>query len=244
MGLTLTVLGCSGSYPGPDSACSGYLVQGGGVNVVLDMGPGTLANLQRHIALGDVDAVVLSHAHADHWVDLTGLHTAWTYTLGRTGLPVYGTTETLEKANCLMGDVAPTIDWTSLDDGDTARIGGLDLNFSATDHYVETLAVRVACEGSSLAYSADTGPSWSFSELGTDIGLALCEATNLEADEGEGVLHLSARQAGVMARAAGVERLVLTHLLPGGSREAYRSEGEAAFGRALDVASVHARYDV
>jgi mycothiol synthase len=71
--LTVTILGCAGSYPGPDTACSGYLVQGGGVSVVLDLGPGTLANLQRHVGLDGIDAVVLSHSHPDHWVDLTGL---------------------------------------------------------------------------------------------------------------------------------------------------------------------------
>ena len=72
-----------GHRPGPGSACSGYLVQGAGKNVVLDLGPGTLANLQQHIDLQEIDAVVLSHSHPDHWIDLTGLETAWTYALQR-----------------------------------------------------------------------------------------------------------------------------------------------------------------
>ncbi len=243
MGLKLTILGCSGSFPGPGSACSGYLVQGGGKNVVLDLGPGTLANLQQHIDLQEIDAVVLSHSHPDHWIDLTGLETAWTYALQRTGLPVYGTHQTLEKASCVIGDLAPTIDWTDIDDAHSVKVGGLELSFSATEHYVPTLAVRVAGEGGALAYSADTGPSWSFSEFGTDIDLGLCEATNLEQDEGDGVLHLSARQAGAMARAAGIGHLVLTHFLPGADLTAYRAEGEAAFGGALDLASTHATFE-
>ena len=89
--MRLTVLGCSGSYPGPECACSGYLVQGGGVNVLLDLGPGCLANLQRHLAVTDIDAVVLSHSHPDHWVDLAGLETAWTHIFQKQGLAVYGT---------------------------------------------------------------------------------------------------------------------------------------------------------
>jgi ribonuclease BN (tRNA processing enzyme) len=76
------------------------------------------------------------------------------------------------------------------------------------------------------------------------VDLALCEATHLAAAEGDGVLHLSARQAGAMARAAGVRRLVLTHLLPGGDPEVFRAEGAAAFGAPVAVAAVGDVYPV
>jgi ribonuclease BN (tRNA processing enzyme) len=242
--LRLTVLGCAGSYPGPGTACSGYLVQGGGVTIALDLGPGSLANLQQHIGLHEIDAVVLSHSHPDHWVDLTGLETAWKYTLGRDGLRVFGTPQTHALARALMGELEPSIDWHDLTDGEHVRLGNLDLDFSRTEHYVDTLAVRVATDGVSLAYSADTGPGWSFSEFGLPIDLALCEATNLADGEGEGVLHLSARQAGAMVRDAGIDRLVLTHIIPGGEHEAYRRESEAAFGRPVEVATIHAQFVV
>lgn len=246
MGLTVTVLGCSGSYPGEGEACSGYLVQAGGRNVVLDLGPGSLANLQRHIDLTDIDAVVLSHSHPDHWVDLTGLRTALRYRFGREGLPVYGTAETRSLASALSSSIQPTFDWHVTGDGDEFEQAGLRFRLARTDHYVETLAVRVdePASGGSLAYSADTGPAWSFSEVGEDVDLALCESTYPTDEEAAGVLHLSAHQAGAQARSARVRRLVLTHLWPDTDVEHHRREGEAGFGRAVDVARTHARYEL
>ncbi|HMC51941.1 MAG TPA: MBL fold metallo-hydrolase, partial [Acidimicrobiales bacterium] len=83
MALTLTVLGCDGSYPGPGGACSGYLVRGGGVRLWLDAGSGTMANLQRHVGLDEIDAVVLSHEHPDHWTDLEAYYVACAYGIER-----------------------------------------------------------------------------------------------------------------------------------------------------------------
>jgi ribonuclease BN (tRNA processing enzyme) len=243
--LRLTILGCAGSYPGPGTACSGYLLEGGGVTVALDLGPGSLANLQCHVGLGELDAVVLSHSHPDHWVDLTGLMTATKYVLGRRGLPVYGTAETRQRVTAVMDDIAPTVDWSDIADGHSLSIGGLRFDFSATIHYVETMAMRVTDGRRSIAYSADTGPGWSFTAFdGPPIDLALCEATTLHGDQRNGFLHLSARQAGAMARAADVTSLVLTHLLPGGDPDAYRVEATEAFGGPVAIARVHDRFEV
>ena len=243
-GLRITILGSSGSYPAAGTACSSYLVQGGGVNVVLDLGSGALANLQDHIALADLDAIVVSHSHPDHWLDLGVLATAWKYGLGREGLRVHGTPDTRAKADALVDGLAPTFDWTDIDAGDELVIGGLSLTFSMTDHYVPTLATRVTDGTSSFAYSADTGPAWSFARLGGPVDLAVCEATHLVDKEPEGVLHLSARQAGAMARQAGVRRLVLTHVSPGVDPEAARAEAAEAFGAPVDLAVAHASFAI
>ncbi len=244
--MRLTILGCSGSYPGPGSACSSYLVQGGGRNVVLDMGSGSLANLQLHIDIGDIDAVVLTHRHPDHWADLTGLRVAWKYALGREGLPVYGTGETMALADAVCDGVGPTFDWHVPTGAPTFALGGMEMTFARTDHYVETYAVRLDERGSgrSLAYSADTGPAWSLSSLGTGIHTALCEATYPTDEAAEGILHLSARRAGEMAREAGVQRLILTHLLPGSDAEVHRAAAAEAFGAPVEVAEINASYEL
>jgi ribonuclease BN (tRNA processing enzyme) len=246
MGLTVTVLGASGSYPAVGDACSGYLVQTPACSVVVDLGPGTLANLQRYLDLPDVDAVVLSHSHPDHWVDLIGFRTALRYRFGREGLRVFGTVETHELAASMASSLEPTFVWTDIEDGAEFAVDSLRFRMSVTDHYVETLAARVddRVSGRSLGYSADTGPGWSLTELGGDLDLALCESTYPTDEEAAGVLHLSARQAGAMGRVAGVRRLVLTHLWPDTDPEAHRREGTAGFGREVDVARTNERYEL
>ena len=104
--------------------------------------------------------------------------------------------------------------------------------------------MRVDYGDASFAYSADTGPGWSFSALGDRLDLALCEATYATDAEAEGVLHLSAQQAGAMAREAGVRRLVLTHLHPGADPEVHRRHAEQAFGGPVSIAQIHERYDL
>lgn len=246
MGLSITVLGCSGSYSAPGLACTGYLVTSETTRVWLDAGPGTLANLQRHHTLAEIDAIVITHEHPDHWLDLAMAYVACRYFLDRGTIPVYGTTGTRALARALAGgnDLAPTIDWRLISDGDRVTIGDQRWNFSRTDHPVETLAPRVDSGGRSFAFSADTGEQWSFARLGDGIDLALCEATFLHADLEPASSHLSAHQAGAMAAAAGVDRLLLTHLAPGSDTAAFQHEAASAFGRPVRVVDVDNRYEV
>ena len=239
--FSLTVLGTDGSYPGPGGACSGYLLRAGGFCTWLDAGPGTLANLQLHISLADLDAVVLSHAHPDHWSDVEGLYVALRYFLGRQGMPIYAPDglRDLVRGENMDG----TFDWHVITDGESADIGPLRWTWSRTDHPVETLAARAEVDGRSLGYSADTGAAWSLASLGPALGLALVEAS-LDTDAEGTLQHLSARQAGATAAAAGAERLLLTHLAPPIDREHARSQATAAFGQPAEVAVVGRTWEV
>jgi ribonuclease BN (tRNA processing enzyme) len=240
-GLTLTVLGCSGSYARAGGACSGYLVRTGDTTVWLDAGPGTLATLQQHVGLFDVDAVVLSHEHPDHWRDLEGYLVACRYgTPSRAGVPVYAPAGLRDHA---YFDLEPTFAWHEVTGGDRVAVGGIDISFSRTDHGVETLAARIDGGGASLGYSADSGPDWSLEALGPALDLALCEATLSSEEEGK-VQHMSARQAGASARAAGARRLLLTHLWPALDPARSRAEGSEAFGAPAELAAHNAQYTV
>ena len=240
--MDLTVLGCSGSYPGIECACSGYLVQEGELNVLVDLGPGCLSSLQRHIDLSMVSAIVLSHSHADHWSDLAGFHVASRYRYERVGIPVWGTEETRQIAMLTPGNLEPTFDWHVTGDGDEFEIGSLRFTLERTDHYVETHAMRIESKhGGTMVYSADTGPDWSIERLGRGVDLALVEATYGTDAEAEGMKHLSARAAGDMARAAGAKRCVLTHFWPQSDLSVHARNGETAYGAAVALASPHER---
>jgi ribonuclease BN (tRNA processing enzyme) len=238
--LSVTVLGCDGSYPGPDGACSGYLLACAGTRIWLDAGSGTLSNLQEHVPIEALDAVVISHHHPDHWSDLEHLAVASRWVVPRPLIPVYAPPDVSSLLR--VGAAADVLEWHHIRDGDRVEIGAMTVSFSETDHVATTLAARVDGGGRSLGYSADTGPGWDLSALGSGLHLALCEATYLADQEGS-IPHLSARQAGLSARKAAVERLVITHLWPRVDKAAAEAEAAAAFGRDVTVAAIGERYE-
>ncbi len=245
MNLTVTVLGSSGVFADVDTACSGFLVRAGGTNVMMDAGGGTLANLQRHLSPVDLDAVVLSHSHPDHWLDVPVLRNALKYVLDSpAAIDLYGTDETLTLAEALCSDgLEPTFTPHVIEDGAEFSVGPIRWRCSRTDHPVETMGLRAEFDGRSVGYSADTGPRWSVGELGT-LDLAIIEATYLARDEPADPVHLSARQAGALARAGGARRLALTHLLPGSSVDEAVAEASDAYGSPVEVAAMHHTFTI
>ncbi len=245
---TLTVLGCDGGYPGPGGAASGYLVEASGVALWLDAGPGSFANLQLVADPAAVDAVVLSHEHPDHWSDLDSFAVWLRQHAPARQVAVYAPPGL--RRHAYHGE-DPVFDWHEVEPSHRVALAsratagsGLVCSFSATDHGPPTLAVRVDVRGESaapagaraLGYSADTGPDWSPEELGAGVGLLLCEATYTRDHEGE-ARHLSGRQAGELAAAAGIGRLVLTHRRPSVAEGALAAEADEAFGRPVHQAA-------
>jgi ribonuclease BN (tRNA processing enzyme) len=229
--LSLTVLGCDGSWVGPGGAGSAYLVRTPGSVLLLDCGPGSFGRLQQSVDPASVTAVVLSHHHPDHWTDLHTMSTHSLLALER-DLDVYAPADLPERTG--LGRTS-ALHWHEVTAGDRVVIGDAVCTFRRTEHPAETLAVRVEAGGRALGYSADTGAGWSLAELGHDLDLALCEATftaDLEGTEE----HLSGRQAGAQAADAAARRLMITHRRPTVAASAVRSEATAAFGHPVEQA--------
>jgi ribonuclease BN (tRNA processing enzyme) len=247
-GLRLTVVGCAGSYPGPESAASCYLVEapdgaGGTTRVVLDLGSGSIGPLQRYLDPRHLDAVLLSHLHADHCLDLMGLYVLQRHhPNGPTGrrVPVWGPTGTAARLARGYDLAEPDAMSAELDvrhwpPGETIRIGSLHVTSHVARHPVEAYATRVSWTGPDgrervLAYSGDTDTCDGLDQVARDADLFLCEAAFIEGrDESRGI-HLTGRRAGEVATAAGVRTLLLTHVPAWNPPGVVEVEAEKAFG--------------
>jgi ribonuclease BN (tRNA processing enzyme) len=230
-GMQLTVIGCSGSFPGPDSPASCYLLEAEGFRLVIDMGNGALGVLQRYAELFGVDAVGLSHLHADHCIDLSSYWVARQYAPEgpRPPIPVYGPQATTDRIAGICGENAESIrarfDVRQLSP-QTLQIGPFRVTTERMNHPVETFGFRVEHAGWTVAYSADTGQTDALVRLAQDADLLLSEASFQDAENNPPDLHLTARQAGEYATRAGAGQLVLTHLVPWYDRD--RSLAQAA----------------
>ena len=246
--MRLTVLGCAGSFPGPDSPCSAYLIEAEGFRLLVDFGTGSLAGLQRYASLKAVDAILISHLHADHMLDACSYVVVRRYAPDGPYpvLPLYGPTGVAERLAAAYGegsldDVYTMYElWTG-----TFNVGPLTLTTERMNHPVETYGLRVEHGGRVLAYSADTAPCEALDRIAQGADLFLCEASYLDGEENPPDLHLTGRDAGEAAAKAGVSRLVLTHLVSAWGSEAKTVAAAAAvFSGPVHVARAGARYEV
>jgi ribonuclease BN (tRNA processing enzyme) len=215
--VKLTVVGCSGSVPGPDSACSCYLVEQDGYRLLLDLGAGAAGPLQRHVPASDVDAVIVSHAHGDHWSDLTHLGYLRTLTDSYQPLPVVGPSD--------LPEVVwrhPDVFAASAAVAEVRRMGPFEVRLARVAH-PECWATRI---GDALCYTADTGPCTAIDELADGCRVLLAEASGSDADAPM-TGHLTAGDAGRLAARSGAELLVLTHLRPWHDHAALLAEAAA-----------------
>jgi ribonuclease BN (tRNA processing enzyme) len=218
--MRVTVIGCSGSFPGPDSPASSYLIEADGYAMLLDFGSGALGSLQRYHPLYDIDAVCVSHLHPDHCMDLCGYYVARRYCPDgvQPRIPVYGPRDTgpqMARAYGLEGEtgMSEAFDFRCLREG-PQEIGPFSVTTSLMNHPIEAYGFRIEHEGKVLAYSGDTGTSDVLVELAKNADLFLCEASFVNAPDLPSGVHLTGRDAGEYAARAGVDRLVLTHLVP------------------------------
>ena len=248
--MRLTVLGCAGSFPGPESACSAYLVEAQGFRLLIDFGSGSLSALQRYASLDAVDAIILTHLHCDHMQDACTYIVVRRY--GPAGpkppVPLYAPMDAAERISA-----GYSADNESLDDvytfyglqPGTFPIGPFTVTVDRVNHPIETYGVRVEHEGHVLAYSSDTAPCESLVRLAAGADLFLCEASYLDDEDNPPDLHMTGGQAGDVATKAAVGRLLLTHLVAAWGSEASTVEAAtAAYAGPVDVIRPCSRYDL
>ena len=231
--MELTILGAHGTWPGAGGATSGLLVREDGYALWMDAGSGTLANLQRHMDLYDVDAVLLSHSHPDHVSDLFGYLFARLFgPEPQPKIPLLVAPGVVERMTPLLGQdtgepkLTAAFDVLEVQPGEEHHLGPFRIGTAPMRHSVPTIGVRVESTSGTLAYSADTGPTDELVDLSRNADLLVVEASWQDDREGQPPIHLTAREAGEAAAKAAVGRAVLTHLRP--YRDADRSREQAA----------------
>ncbi len=239
--MRLTVVGCSGSGPGPDSPASCYLVEADGVTVMLDLGQGAAGPLQSYLDPSTVHAIVISHLHSDHCLDLTALGVILQYGPTRPPgpIPVYAPDGALSRVAAACGpetdeaQLAALFDFRAPADG---PIGPFAARFARMNHPVETHAVRLEHGGRSLVFTGDTGPTEALVELARGTDVLLAEAGWAGGPESVADLHLTGAAAGAHAHRAEVGRLVLTHVPAWGSVDAALSDARTTWAGPLTAA--------
>ncbi len=225
--MQITVLGNSGPYPGAGTACSGYLLEADGKKILMDCGSGVLSALQRKCSLSELDAVILSHLHADHMSDMLVMRYALMFEERKFALPVYMPNQPESEAWLLSGckyfnpiEINPKKFYT---------IGNLKIFFTAVSHPVLAYATRVEKNGKSLVYSGDTMYDENLIDLATNADLFICDAAFSSQQHWPEAPHASAKQAGQMAELAKAKRLMITHFSPRADRTQLLGEAKEVF---------------
>ncbi|WP_341770174.1 MBL fold metallo-hydrolase [Actinomadura darangshiensis] len=226
------MLGGCGAFPEPGRACSGFAVDWDGYRLVLDLGYGTLPRLLDLWADATPDAIVISHEHPDHCIDLHGLFRMRYYGPSRTPrVPLYCPPGVLDR----LGGLEPDVDLRAVFDPHPLpgayNVGPFSLTGVEVPHYVPTSGIRLEADGTVLAYSGDTGPSPVLADLGRDADLFIVEATDRPGETEHTTRNLmTSTEAGEWARRANARSLLLTHFWPGNDRTAAIAAARTAFG--------------
>jgi ribonuclease BN (tRNA processing enzyme) len=241
--MDVTIVGCSGSFPGPDSPASCYLFEAEGFRLLVDLGNGALGPLQRYAGLDRIDAVCLSHLHADHCLDMCGYQVFRTYHPGGQlpAIPVYGPAGAALRLDGATGvdsghSMSAVFDFVALAPG-TREIGPFRVVTDHMNHPVETFGFRIEHGGRAIAYSADTGVSEPLVRLAANADVLICEASFPDVDDLPPDLHLTAAEAAGHAARAAAGKLILTHLVPWTDRDHALEQAAAIFPGPLALAS-------
>jgi len=264
--VQITVLGKSPSWQDAGGACSGYLVEEAGTVVLLDCGNGVFGKLRARVDYVDVDAVLISHLHADHFLDLIPYAYALTYAPRQQPVPVHrwpgtenparprllcpaGSRDVFRRVTGAWGSetlVEDAFDLCEYDPDESLEIGPLRVRFHAVPHFVPAWAVEIvsAQTGGRFTFGADSAPTDALVEFADGADLLMLEAT-LPRPERTGMRgHLTPGEAGEHGARANAKQLVITHFPDELDEQWVRAEAERSFGRAVLVAREGATYSL
>lgn len=214
MYVKITVIGHWGGYPKAGEASSGYLVEHDGYKILVDCGSAVLSNLQTYIKPEELDAVVLSHYHADHVADIGVLQHALLigkYVNGtNNNLPIYGHPQDKQAFEALTyKDITTGIAYNQ---GESLNLGPFIFDFLRTKHPAECYAMKISAGGKTIVYTADTAYFDELSHFAVNSDMLLCESNFYKGMDGKGAGHMTSEEAGALAAKSNVSKLVLTHL--------------------------------
>jgi ribonuclease BN (tRNA processing enzyme) len=264
--MRLTVLGKSPSWQDAGGACSGYLLEEEGTAVLVDCGNGVFAKLREKIDYVDLDAVVISHLHADHFLDLVPYSYALTYAPRQQPVPVDrwpgtdspacpelhvppGAREVFRRVVGSWGNedlIEKAFELREYDPSSEIEIGPIRIAFQPVPHFTETFAMSISSTNGSgrIVYGADTSPTEALAEFAHEADLILLEAT-LPRPERTGVRgHLTPEEAGGHAKGAAAKRLLLVHISDELDAEWARDQAAETFGGPVEVATEGAVFEV
>lgn len=241
--MRLHILGSNGTYPSPGRPASGYVVEYSSTRIWMDAGPGTFTALWDRFDLGSISAVIASHEHPDHCLDLLAAYHALAYGAdAHPPIPVYCPSPVVDRVRGFVqaGErhaIDTVFDFRPVGDGDEVAIGDVSVRFRRTHHSVPTIGARLEAENHVLAYSADTGASGRWQDIAEGADLFLCEASYQgESGAHPYTQHLTAGEAGRIAREQRARHLVLTHIPPHLDASVSIGEAEDTFDRPVALA--------
>lgn len=253
--MKLNIIGCAGSFPGPDSPASCYLLEapheGGTFRLVIDLGNGALGGLQRVMELRDVNAVALSHLHADHCLDMCSFYVVRKYhpdgafrpipVFAPAGAGTYLSTAYGEGDGFGMTEQFDFREWV---EAEPLQIGPFTVTAFRVDHPITAFGIRVTDGTSTLVYSGDTGPTEALARMLEDTDVFLCEASFVESADNPPNLHLTGAEAGDYATRGGVGRLLITHIPAWNDREEVMRDVKSTWDGPIELVTAGSVYNV
>lgn len=237
--MKITVIGQWGGLPRAGEATAGFLFQHEGYNLLVECGSGVVSNLQRSIDLKDINAVIVSHYHYDHFCDVGALIYGRLIktNLGQVTrcLPIYGHDGDWHFTDFTMEPFTKGIPFI---EGEPLELGPFKIEFLETRHPILCYALKISADGVCVVYSADTSYFEELASFSRGADLCIYECSLYSEMEGASIGHMNSTEAAKLANMAGAKELLLTHLPVYGNLNELIEDGTKHYKGKISLASL------